>query len=105
MGKKKIDEKILVDLLAKAEKMGANEIEIEYKDGYEEVFACGSNLGLGIDRIKAGTQEASQFLSSIRYIVQRKRKTLQSGDLKYRIDIEVYDSFMEDAYLIRFARI
>ena len=49
---------VLAGLIGKAIEFRADEIEIQYKDGYEEVFAMRNCLGAGIGRIKSDSEEA-----------------------------------------------
>jgi len=51
-------EDVLAGLISKAIEFRADEIEIEYKDGYEEVFAMNNWVGGGIGKIKSGSEEA-----------------------------------------------
>jgi hypothetical protein len=51
-------ENVLAGLISKAIEFRADEIEIEYKDGYEEVFAMRDCLGTGVGRIESDSEEA-----------------------------------------------
>ena len=47
-------EEVLGGIIRKAIAFGAEEIEIDYKDGYEEVLAMNNWVGAGIGKIKSG---------------------------------------------------
>lgn len=93
----------LSQLILKASEMGADEIEIEYKDGYEEIIASKGGFGFGIDRLESNTDETMRLLKRIHELRKRKRITI-SGK-KYKIQIHIYDSFGENAYRIKFQKI
>ncbi len=92
----------LYQLILKASEMGADKLEIEYKDGYEEITASKGGSGFGIDRLKSDTDETMRFLSRIREL--RKRKRVKISGEEYEIQISVYDSFGENAYRIKFQK-
>lgn len=49
MIRKQVENKsILLGLVGKAIEAGKSEMEIEYKDGSEQVFAVGQGIGIGI---------------------------------------------------------
>lgn len=95
-------EEKLFQLILKASEMGADELEIEYKDGYEEIIASKGGLGFGIDRIESNTDEAMSLLDRIHEL--RKRKRVKISGEEYKIQISIYDSFGENAYRIKFQK-
>ena len=62
---------ILEPLLAKAISLGANQLEVEYKDRCEEVFAVKSGFGLGIANFRSSSPEAKSLLSGL-YALAKK---------------------------------
>jgi hypothetical protein len=96
-------EEPLSQIILKASEMGTNEIEIEYKDGYEEIIIRKDQLGFGIDRLKSNSKEAIKLRKQIYDL--KKRKRIQIADEKYKIQIKIYDSFGEDAFRIWFQKI
>jgi len=51
-------EEVLGGIIRKAIAFGAEEIEIDYKDGYEEVLAMNNWVGAGIGKLKSDSEEA-----------------------------------------------
>ena len=56
---------ILEPLLAKAIGLGADQLEVEYKDGSEEVFAMKSGVGLGIASFRSSSPEAKSLRNEL----------------------------------------
>lgn len=93
----------LFQLILKASEMGADALEIEYQDGYEEILAFKGGFGYGIGRIESNTNEAMSLIRRIHELKSRKRIKI-SGE-EYKIQISIYDSFGENAYRIKFQKI
>ena len=68
-------ENVLGGLISKAIEFRADEIEIEieYKDGYEEVFAMRDWLGISVGKIESGSEEA-RALRQLLHKVKGKTK-------------------------------
>jgi hypothetical protein len=49
--------KSLADLLTRVIELGGDALEVEYKDGHEEITARKVNLGFGIGDIKSDSPE------------------------------------------------
>jgi hypothetical protein len=47
---------ILEKFAAEAVRLGAEQLEVEYKDGYEEVLAIAGDFGFGIGRLRSTSQ-------------------------------------------------
>jgi hypothetical protein len=76
---------------------------IEYKDGYEEIFAIHSCFGRGIGRIKSDSEEARALR---RLLCKVKGKTkIRVGTDDYQIRVDIHESFGEDAFGISLKRI
>ncbi len=86
------------ELLLKANKIGAERIEIEYKDGIELVTACRGTFGVGIDQLtktqrKAFFQEMTEM---------KKKRSVILDDKSYHLRFWKYESFGEWVYVIEF---
>ena len=68
----------LFDLILKAIEMGASGLEIEYKDGYEEISAMSDNMGFGIGRLESSSEEATLLRDELYSIRKRGKKHSQS---------------------------
>ena len=94
---------ILARLVFDALQHGADELDIEYKDGREEVFAVKGAMGLGIASLDSSGEEATTLRKQL-YAVVRKGKTIRVQRARYRLTATVYDSFGEDAFRVTIRR-
>jgi hypothetical protein len=94
-------EDVLAGLISKAIEFRAD--EIEYKDGYEEVFAMRDCLGTGVGRIESDSEEA-RALRQLLHKVKGKTKIRVDGD-DYQIRVAIHESFGEDAFRVSFRRL
>ncbi len=86
--------------VSKAIKMGVNELEIEYKDGCEEVFAMKHGMGVGIASLKSGSEEAALLRNELYEISERKEKRIRVGSTEYKLKVKIFNSFGEDAFRV-----
>jgi hypothetical protein len=86
--------------VSKAIKLGVNELEIEYKDGCEEVFAMKHCIGVGIATFKSRSEEAGLLRNELYEISERKERRIRVGGTEYKLKVEIFDSFMEDAFRV-----
>lgn len=62
----------ILDRFAKqAAELGADSLEVEYKDGQEEVFAVRGAFGFGIGRFRSGSSKAAQLRRELASLVSR----------------------------------
>lgn len=94
--------KIIPKLIKEAIEKGVNEIAVEYKDGFEEIFIVKSDLMIGIKSYEADSENAINLRKELYFL--RKRKTLKIDNTKYNIKIIIFDSFGEDAFRLLFER-
>lgn len=90
---------VLYDLIAKALEIGADRLEVEYKDGYEEIFAMTGTMGAGIARLDSESAEAASLREELSEI-EGKRKRINVPDRVCSLRVETYDSFGETAFRI-----
>jgi len=64
---------VLIALVERAIEAGASEMEVEYKDGWEEIYAVGSGIGVGIARLDATSAEARALRKEL-YAIPKERK-------------------------------
>jgi hypothetical protein len=96
-------EKILAEVFRKALELNSTEIEIEYKDGYEEIFACRDNFGGGIGELKSDSEEA-EMLRSFLYGAKRAT-TFVDGSDKFQFSVRIEEDFGEDTFHIQFKKV
>ncbi len=64
---------IVEELASEAIRLGADMLEVEYKDGYEEVFALKGSVGYGIARLPSSSGEAASLRDELYGITKKKR--------------------------------
>ena len=97
----KSSEEITLELLiAKAIEFNANGIEIEYKDGMEEVCIMKGSMGFGIARIDSSSEEALALLQRI-HKIKNKGTIVNINGKSYKISVKIFNSFGEKAYRIK----
>ena len=94
---------ILERLVLDALRHGADELDVEYKDGHEEVCAMKSNIGIGIASLESSSEEAGELRKRL-YAMTKKRDTITIQGTSYHLKAEIYDSFGEDAFRVAIRR-
>lgn len=97
------EEDLIESLVAKALELHADSLEIEYKDGREEVCAMRGCVGVGIASLDSSSKDAKALRQKIRKI-GRKGMNLTIDGKTYGVRVAVYDSFGEEAYRIEIGR-
>ena len=92
---------ILEETAAKAIRSGADAVEVEYKDGYEEIYPVGGPVGTSIGfALKSSTKEAKTLRADL-YGLSKKRKHITVDGREYELRCELYESFGEHAFRLR----
>jgi hypothetical protein len=90
---------ILERLATEAIGLAADALEVEYKDGFEEVFASSGPLGFCIARFEGSCQDAVRLREACDRLSRQKRaRRISVGGLEYGLRCTTYDSFGEDAF-------
>jgi len=97
-------ESIVERLAMQAIRLGADLLEIEYKEGYEEVVAAKGEVGHAIARFRSSSPEAVALREELHGIAKKKRR-MAVGGLQYELRGSVYDSFGEDAFRVELRRV
>lgn len=87
---------MLEDLLRKAVEIGADRVEIEYKDGAELVTAFRGSVGGGISSVDSAHRDV--LFREMQDLKKSRKATL--GRNIYRLTFSRYESFMEWVYVI-----
>ncbi|MGH7827685.1 MAG: hypothetical protein ACREQ7_21235 [Candidatus Binatia bacterium] len=95
---------IIERLTAEAVRLAVNELEVEYKDGYEEVVALVGSIGFGIARFRSSSREARSLREEL-YGIRKKKRRVVIGDSEYDVRAQVYESFGEDAFRLQLRRV
>lgn len=94
---------ILTRLILDALQYGADELDVSYKDGHEEVCAMKSNIGIGIARLNSLSEEACELRERL-YKMTKKRERVTIRGTSYLLEAEIYDSFGNDAFRVAIRR-
>jgi len=95
---------ILERLAADAIRLGADELEVEYKDGCEEVFAVKAGIGVGIASLRSSTAETKSLRNAL-YALAKKRQRAKIDEHTYELRARIFDSFGEDAFRVELRRL
>jgi len=85
-------------------RLGADSLEVEYKDGHEQAYAVKDGIGYGIASLRSSTTQATSLRDELRGITRRSRR-LTVGEYEYELRSHVYDSFGEDAFRVDLRRL
>jgi hypothetical protein len=94
---------VLEPLLAKAIGLGADQLEVDYKDGSEVVFAMKSGVGVGIASFRSSSPEAKSLRNEL-YALAKKRQRTKIDEHTYELRARIFDSFGEDAFRVELRR-
>ena len=90
---------ILLELVAKTLAVGAYEMQVEYEDRKEHVFAFQEGVGFGIASLDASSEEGRALRKAL-YQSRRKQKIVTIEGVKYRLRARIYESFGEDVFRV-----
>jgi len=97
-------EGIVERLAAEAIRLGADLVEVEYKDDYEEVIAARGGVGYGIARLRSSSPQAIALREELYRLAKRAQRITVDG-IQYELRGRVYDSFGEDAFRVQLRRV
>lgn len=95
---------LVEELVSEAIRLGAQALEVEYKDGYEEVWAVKGGIGHGIAKLGSSSPQAVALRDELYDIAERKRRVTVGG-CEYELRGRVYESFGEDAFRLELRRV
>jgi len=96
-----LDEKsALRELVFEAVRVGADFIEMEYKDGYEEIcfMKGGPDFGSGSGFALKSSSDQAKALRGELWTLRGKKSRVTLGVVQYRLSVSTYDSFGETAF-------
>ena len=92
---------ILEEIASETIRSGGDAVEVEYKDGYEEIFPVSGSIGTSIGfRLKSSGKEAKSLRADLYSIAKKGRRIIVDGR-EYELRCRVYDSFGEDAFRLQ----
>jgi hypothetical protein len=95
---------IIERLVAEAVRLGADYLEIEYKDRHEMVFAAKGGVGFGIASFPSASLEAAELRAELYRLAKRKQR-VAICEFQYVLRTSVYKSFGEDAFRMELCRV
>jgi len=90
---------LLEGLCGHALSMGAQSIEVEYKDGREWVFANKGGVSIGIANYKSSSADAKELRGNLYAAAKKPVRTVMGGQV-YILKVRVFESFGEDAFAV-----
>ncbi len=90
---------LLEGLCGHALSLGAQSIQVEYKDGQEWVFANRGGIGIGIANYRTSSADAQELRRNL-YAAAKKPVRTAIGGKVYILKVGVFDSFGEDAFAV-----
>jgi len=84
---------MLLEYLQRAREIGADAIELEYKDRKLWVFAYHFNVGAGIGSVPSNSKQSKALFKELDEL--KKKKVVELGGVAYRLKFSEYDSFGE----------
>jgi hypothetical protein len=90
---------LLEGLCGHALSLGAESIEVEYKDRREWVFARQGALGIGIANYRSDSSDGKELRENLYAAAKKPVRTVIGGHV-YILKVRVFDSFGEDAFAV-----
>jgi hypothetical protein len=93
----------LEKLVAEAIRAGAEGLDIEYKNGYDEVWMMHGPVGFGIARVRSSSSEGIALREEL-FGIAKKRCRLSIAGQAWDFRCRVRDSFGEAAFRVEIRR-
>src|SRR6266498_825282 len=90
---------LLQGLCGHALSLGAQSIEVVYKDGHESVFARNGSVGVRIAKYGSTGVDAKELRGNLYAAAKKPVRTVVGGKV-YSLKVRVFDSFGEDAFAV-----
>lgn len=90
---------LLEGLCGHALSLGAESIEVEYKESREWVFAYKGGTGIGIANYTSSSADAKDLRGNLKAAAKKPVRTVIAGQV-YILKVRVFDSFGEDAFAV-----
>jgi len=90
---------LLEGLCGHALSLGAESIEVEYRDGRERVIARKGGIGIGIADYKSSSADAKELRGNLYAAAKKPVRTVIGGQV-YILKVGIFDSFGEDTFAV-----
>ena len=95
---------ILERLATQAFRLGFDTLDVEYKDGFEEVCGLKDGIGVGIARFRSSSPEGAALRREL-YGNVKKALRVALDDVEFSLRSRVWDSYGEDAFRVTLRRV
>jgi hypothetical protein len=92
---------MVLELIVHCARVGGDSLDIERKDGHEEVCAMRGAIGFGIARFPSNGRKATALRREL-YQLAKRRSTVTVDEIDYDVRVSIYDSFGDDAFRVQF---
>jgi len=96
--------RILERLATEAVRLGFDTLEVEYRDGFEEVCGLKDGIGSGIARFRSSSPEGAALRREL-YGNLKKPQRVALDDAEFSLRCRVWDSFGEAAFRVTLHRV
>jgi hypothetical protein len=96
---------LLQRFIAQAGRLGADTLEVEYRDGYEEVSVLKGGVGFEIARLPSMGRRSAALREELDQLRKRERTTVTVSGAAYEIRARAYARFGEEAFEVRLRRL
>lgn len=92
---------IVEEIASKTIRSGGDAVEVEYRDGYDEVYPVSGPIGTSIGfRLKSSSEQAKLLRTDL-YSIAKRRRCITVDGREYELRCRVYDSFGEHAFRVQ----
>jgi len=91
----------LQQFIAHAMQLGADTIQTEYRDGYEEVSVLKGGVGFAIARFPSMGRRSTALRKELATLRQKKRMRVTVSGTEYEVRARAYELFAEAAWDVR----
>jgi hypothetical protein len=96
---------IFYPIVVEAMRLGADEIDVEYKDHTEWVYAMRQGAGFSIAEFKSSSPEGAALRKELYRLAKKKKELVAFGEAEYELRTKMVESFGEDEFHIKMRRV
>ena len=92
--------KSLAQWLSRVIELGGDGLEVQYKDGCEQITAMKANLGFGIGDIMSDSPQATALRDEL-WSLRNRTTRFEVGGTVYRARVTTFNSFGETGFRVK----
>jgi hypothetical protein len=92
---------IFYPIVVEAMRLGADEIDHEYKDHTEWVYAMRQGSGFSIAQFETSTPEARELRTELYRLAKKRKEVVAFGAAQFELRTKMVESFGEDEFRIK----